>query len=243
MALEVKRAMILAAGLGKRMRSHASDRPKPLVEVLGRTLIDRALDRLGTADVEDVVVNVHYKADMLRSHLAMRSHPNIILSEETDCLLDTGGGVKNALSHFGGEPFFTHNSDAIWIEDSGSALKSLAEAWNGDVMDALMLVAPLSKCTGYDGTGDFSIDEAGHLTRLDNQSTAYVWAGVQLIHPRAFEDTPDGAFSTNLIWDRLISNKRLYGVCLDGTWMHVGSAEGLKHAEALLEKQPDNDGR
>lgn len=238
MAFHPTRAMVMTAGLGKRMLPLTEDIPKPMVKVDGRPLIDHVLDRLMAAGVTDAVLNLHYRGDVLQEYLEGRNKPAITFSDETDELLDTGGGVKKALPHLGEEPFFTHNSDSLWIQGMSDNLRRMGEMWDEDKMDALMLVAPLVTATGYDGRGDFTMDGLGRLRRREERNVApFVWTGVQIIRPQVFEDTPEGPFSTNLIWDRAIENDRLYGVRLDGRWMHVGSPSGIEEAEAVL-RQP-----
>jgi MurNAc alpha-1-phosphate uridylyltransferase len=230
-----KKAMILAAGLGKRMRPAAGDLPKPLVEVGGRALIDRALDRLIEAGVDSVIVNLHYKKEIIKAHLRKRNDVHIEFSDESDLLLDTGGGIAKALPFFEGEPFITHNSDSIWLEGMDSSIRRLGNHWDPDAMDALMLLAPTTTSLGYDGRGDFDMDALGRLLRRElSRVAAFAWAGVQIIHPRLFEDAPQPPFSTNVLWDRAIENGRLYGLRHEGVWMHVGSPDGLARAGELL---------
>ena len=232
---KIKRAMILAAGLGTRMRPLTDDIPKPLVVVHGRTLIDHSLDRLEAAGVEEVVVNVHYRADQMEAHLRSRKFPRVIISDERDQLMDTGGGAAKALSHFKGEPFFYLNSDSIWREGTRDALQDMLARWDAGEMDALMLLAAGVRSTGYDGTGDFMMDQMGRLTpRPEKRIAPFVWAGVQIIHPKAFEGCPSGPFSTWWVWKRAIDRGRLFGIRLNGLWMHVGSPAGLEAAEAAL---------
>jgi len=231
----IKRAMVLAAGLGLRMRPVSETRPKPLVTVAGRTLLDHVLDRLIEAGIERIVVNIHYRPDMIRAVLAKRHEIEIIISDETEKLLDTGGGMAKALAHFDGEPFFTHNADSLWTEGMGSTLDHMSRRYEPERMDALMLMAPTVSSLGYFGRGDFMMDEEGRLARRDEARVApFVWAGVQIIHPRLFKDCPSGAFSTNLLWNRAIEAGRLYGIRHDGVWMHVGCPEGLRQAKAFL---------
>jgi MurNAc alpha-1-phosphate uridylyltransferase len=235
MAFHPTHAMVLAGGLGKRMRPLTNDVPKPMVKIAGRPLIDHVLDRLAAAGVTDAVVNLHYKPAPLRAHLEGRNAPRVSFSDETDLLMDTGGGVKKALPLLGTAPFFTHNSDSIWIQGMTDNLRRMGEYWDETRMDALMLMAPITTATGYDGKGDFAMDGIGRLRRREAHRIApFVWTGVQIIHPRTFENTPEVPFSTNLIWDRLIAADRLYGLRLDGRWMHVGSPEGIEEAEAAL---------
>lgn len=235
MAFQPTHAMVMAAGLGKRMLPLTEGIPKPMVKVAGRPLIDHVLDRLASAGVTDVVLNLHYKGDVLKDYLEGRNAPTVHYSDETDELLDTGGGVKKALPLLGEAPFFTHNSDSLWIEGMTDNLKRMGEVWDEDRMDALMLLAPLVTSTGFEGKGDFTMDGSGRLQRRKERTVApFVWTGVQIIRPQVFEDTPDGPFSTNLIWDRAIENGRLFGIRLDGRWMHVGSPSGIEEAEAVL---------
>jgi MurNAc alpha-1-phosphate uridylyltransferase len=227
--------MILAAGLGTRMRPLTNDRPKPLIKVRGKTLIDHAIDRLVQAGVELIVVNVHYRADMLKEHLSARRDVEIRISDETEGLLDSGGGIANVLPWFEGEPFFTHNSDSIWVEGTGHALEKLKARWNPQDMDALMLVAPTVTSVSYEGRGDFMMDADGRLARVAEQRVApFVWSGVQIVHPRLFEDLPARKFSINLLWDRAIDKGRLFGLRLDGVWMHIDRPEAITDSEAFL---------
>ncbi len=230
-----KRAMIMAAGLGTRMRPLTDDRPKPLVIVRGKALIDHSVDRLVAAGVELIVVNVHYKVEMLKQHLLKRKDVEIRFSEETDKLLDTGGGVVKALGHFNNEPFFILNSDSIWVEGCGSALRSMQRRWDADKMDGLLLLASMVTALGYDGRGDFVMDAEGHLGRVpERRLSPFAFPGVQIVHPRLFADTPQGAFSTNLVWDRAIAEGRLFGIRLDGVWLHVGTPEAVREADTYV---------
>jgi MurNAc alpha-1-phosphate uridylyltransferase len=227
--------MVLAAGLGTRMGSLTSDKPKPLVPVLGRTLIDRVIDRFIENGVTQIVVNVHYKAQMMKAHLARRKDVELIICDESDSILDTGGGVAAALPHFKGEPFFAQNSDSLWVEGMGRAMNRMRERWDEKSMDALMLLAPTTSAIGYDGRGDFEMDSLGHLKRRAEMKLApFVWTGLQIVHPRLFDDAPKGRFSINMLWDRAMEKDRLYGLRLDGVWIHVGTPEGLQEAEAFL---------
>ncbi len=237
MAEPPKRAMILAAGLGTRMGSLTKDRPKALVEVLNKPLIDYAIDRFKALDVTDIIVNLHYKADMLEAHLKCRTDVHIRFSDEREELLDTGGGVAKALAFFEGRPFFTHNSDSIWLEGEVQNLLELASTWQGD-MDVLMLLAPVEQALVYSGKGDFFLEPSGRLRRRGNENTApYVWTGVQIMNPHVFDGCPDGAFSNNLIWDHALERGRLFGLVLDGTWMHVGTREAVQGAEIFIQKK------
>lgn len=228
-------AMILGAGLGTRMRPLTDMVPKPLVRLGGRALIDHALDRLEEAGITRVVVNVHYLADQLEAHLKGRKSPQILISDERGKLLDTGGGVVNALPLIGDRPFLIHNADTAWIEGIGGSLSRLMAAWDGERMDSLMLLALAATSIGYDGHGDFNMDSSGVLTRRsERQEAPFVFAGVSIAHPRMFKGAPKGAFSLNKVWDRAIAARRLYGSRLDGVWMHVGTPDALAEAEQRL---------
>jgi len=237
MSFHPAEAMVLAAGLGTRMKPLTDDRPKPLIEVAGKPLIDHVIDALENAGVSHVIVNAHYKAEMLITHLGRRTSPRITISDEWDRLMDTGGGVKKALPHLGDAPFFTYNSDFIWTEDGAHALRRMGEAWDGAKMDALMLLCPMEKTTGFEGAGDFFMDGEGRLSRRGSASRApYAWMGVQIITKAAYDGTPDEPFSNNLIWDRMIPEGRLYGLAHNGIGCHVGSPDGVKAAEEVLAK-------
>ncbi|WP_069094354.1 nucleotidyltransferase family protein [Methyloligella halotolerans] len=229
--------MVLAAGLGTRMRPLSDSRPKPLVPVAGKALIDYVLDGLAASGVRRAVVNVHYLADIIEDHLkARQGGPDIAISDERDVLLDTGGGVKKALPTLGEGPFFIHNSDALWRENGRSALNALAALWDPSRMDALLLLAERETSLGYPGKGDFFLDDDGRLTRRGDAPLApLVFAGVSLCDARLFEGAPNGAFSLNVLWDRALEAGRLYGTALDGEWMHIGTPDAVAQAEARLE--------
>ncbi len=228
--------MIMAAGLGVRMRPLTDDRPKPLIPVAGKALIDHCLDRLVAAGVELAVVNLHYRADMLRAHLSQRRDIEIRYSSEDDALLDTGGGVVKALAHFQNEPFFILNSDSIWVEGYSSALPTMARFWDETRMDGLLLLASMVSALGYEGwRGDFRLSATGHVSRVpDRVISPFAFPGVQLVHPRLFAEPPAAVFSTNVMWDRAIAKQRLYGTRLDGVWLHVGSPQARDDAEAFI---------
>jgi MurNAc alpha-1-phosphate uridylyltransferase len=227
--------MVLAAGLGKRMRPITATTPKPLVEVAGKSLIDFTLDRLAEAGIEQVVVNVHYLADLLEAHLAKRASPRVAISDERERLLETGGGLKKALGLLGSEPFLTFNSDSIWIEGPQPNLRRFLAAWNPARMDILMLLAPTATSVGYEGPGDFAMDAEGRLRRRqEREITPFAYAGVAILKPELLAETPDGPFSANLLYDRAIAAGRLYGLRLDGQWLHVGDPRSLASAEECL---------
>jgi N-acetyl-alpha-D-muramate 1-phosphate uridylyltransferase len=229
------KAIVLAAGLGKRMLPITASMPKPLVKVAGQSLVDFALDRLHEAGIETVVVNVHHFADMLEAHLRTRALPRIIISDERGALLETGGGVKKALPLLGDEPFITFNSDSLWIEGKEPNLKRLVKAWDPERMDILMLVAPLSTSIGFEGRGDFHMEESGRLRRRGTDDSApFAYAGVAIVKPELVHGTPDGAFSANAFYDRAIANERLYGLCMEGQWLHVGEPQAIAEAEMCL---------
>ena len=231
----INQAMVLAAGLGTRMGQLTTDRPKPLVEVNGRTLIDRVIDRLVRGGVTFIVVNVHYKAEMMKAHLAQRRDVSIQICDESDSILDTGGAVAKALPLFRGEPFFTQNSDSLWVEGMGRAMERMQTRWDAKTMDALMLLAPCVTAIGYDGRGDFEMASDGKLKRRAEMKLApFVWTGLQIVHPRLFDGAPKGRFSINPLWDQAIEKERLYGVRLDGVWIHVGTPEARGDAETFL---------
>jgi MurNAc alpha-1-phosphate uridylyltransferase len=208
-----------------------------MVTVRGRTLIDHAIDRLVAAGIDEIVVNLHYRAETLRAHLERRRDVRIIFSLETDELLGTGGGVAKALPHFAGEPFFILNSDSIWVEGVHSALSQMIQDWDEQRMDGLLLLAAMTTAMGYDGRGDFNLAPDGRLTRVKElNASPFAYPGVQIVHPRLFADPPQGAFSTNVMWDRAIAKGRLYGVRLEGVWIHVGTPEAREEAETFLEQ-------
>jgi N-acetyl-alpha-D-muramate 1-phosphate uridylyltransferase len=233
-------AMVLAAGYGERMRPLTLRMPKPLVPLAGRPLIDHVLNRLAGAGVERAIVNVHYLPDQIEESLARRQgmKPAIVISDERDQLLDTGGGAKRALALLGPGPFFIHNADTVWSEGASPALPRMLKLWNPNIMDCLLLLAPLASSIGYGGKGDFAMAPDGRLTRRgERQIVPFAFAGASLCDARLFEDSPDGKFSLNLLWDRALAKGRLYGMRLDGHWMHVGTPEALAEAETWFEHE------
>jgi len=230
-----KRAMVLAAGLGTRMRPFNGQLPKPLVRVGGKALIDYVLDRLAAQGVERAVVNVHHLADQIERHLAQRRQPKIVISDERSELLGTGGGVAKALPQLGDAPFFHVNSDTIWIDGVKPNLARLAEAFDGTRMDALLLLAPAASSTGYSGRGDFSMAADGGLMRRgEREVVPFVYAGAAILTPAFFADAPPGAFSMSPLFDRAADAGRLCGLRLEGVWMHVGTPEAIQAAEKAL---------
>jgi MurNAc alpha-1-phosphate uridylyltransferase len=236
MAARIDTAIVLSAGLGRRMAKVPDAPPKPLVALAGRALIDHVLDRLAEAGITRAVVNVHHKADLIARHLAARTRPRIIISDEREALLDTGGGVKKALAHLGMQAFLINNADALWIEGVGGNIARLAAAWDDDKMDCLLMLAPASDSRGYEGRGDFALASDGRIRRrqAEQEMLPFAFTGVSLAHPRAFADTPDVPFSLNLMWDRAIAARRAYGLRMEGVWMHVGTPAALAEAELAL---------
>ena len=229
------RAMVLAAGLGLRMRPITLTTPKPMVEVAGRSMLDRALDHLAGAGVAELVVNTHWLAERIRDHLAGR--PGVALSHE-DVLLETGGGVAQALPLLGDEAFFVVNSDIIWTNGGTPALTRLAEAWDDGRMDALLLLQRTAGAVGYEGPGDFFLSSTGEPRRRKGREVApYLFSGVQILHPRLFEGAPSGKFSLNVLYDRALEAGRLFAIVHDGRWFHVGTPEALPEVEALLREE------
>ncbi|MDP4005337.1 nucleotidyltransferase family protein [Methylobacterium sp. NEAU K] len=229
----VTHAFVLAAGLGKRMRPVTATVPKPLVEVAGKALLDHALDRAAEAGIDTAVVNVHYLADLIEGHLARRTEgPATLVSDERAALLETGGGIRKALPLLGERPFVVLNSDSFWLEGSSPNLRRLIAAWDARRMDALLLVAPTATSLGYEGAGDFVMDTDGRLERRGERELApFIYAGVAILTPDLFAATPDGAFSLNLLFDRAIGAGRLFGMRLDGQWLHVGTPDAIRAAE------------
>lgn len=228
-----KNAMIMAAGLGKRMRPLTATTPKPLIEVNGQALMDHGMDRLAAAGVEKCVVNVHYLADLVEVHARRRQDMEIVISDERDRLLETGGGIRKALPHLGNEPFFQLNADTCyWVEGVKPNLEHMIDAWDGTRMDALLLIAETVKSVGYFGKGDFDLARDGSLTRRQEKGvTPFAYAGAAILHPRLFEGAPDGPFSMNLLFDKAIEAGRLFGVEMEGLWLHIGTPDAIRAAE------------
>ncbi len=229
-------AMLLAAGLGKRMRPLTATRPKPLVEVGGETLLDHALGHVRAAGIGRVVVNVHHYADALEAHLARHADGlDLVFSDERDALLETGGGVARAAPLLGERPFFVINTDNVWVDGPIDTLRLLGHRWDDAAMDVLLLVVPLARATAHGGPGDFHMDAGGRLARRSPRKIApFVYTGVQLVSPRLLADAPEGAFSFNLLWDRAIGAGRAYGLVHQGLWCDVGAPANIAIAEEML---------
>lgn len=230
-----KTAMLLAAGLGERMRPLTDNKPKPLVEVAGKPLIEHALDKLEEADVATAVVNVHYFAEQIEKRLAKRVKPRVLFSDERALLLGTGGGVVKALPLLGAQPFFHFNTDSIWIDGARPNLQRLAEIFDPARMDVLLLLAATAESIGYAGRGDYSMLPDGRLHRRRERDVApFVYAGVAILAPALFAGAPAGPFSLTTLFDRAQDAERLFGLRLDGLWMHVGTPDAIALAEAAI---------
>jgi MurNAc alpha-1-phosphate uridylyltransferase len=232
MSVKPTKAMVLAAGFGLRMRPLTDHKPKPLVAVAGQPLLDHVLDKLAEAGVDDAVVNVHYLPDQIIDHVAARAHPKIIISDERDVVLGTGGAVVKALPLLGDAPFFHLNADTLWIDGVRPNLTRLAEAFDPARMDILLLMAPTASSIGYGGSGDYAMLADGALRkRRENQVVPFVYAGVAIMSPSLFAGAPKGEFSLTKMFDRANEQERLFGLRLDGVWMHVGTPEAVQAAE------------
>jgi MurNAc alpha-1-phosphate uridylyltransferase len=235
MTARIDTAMVLAAGLGTRMRPLTDDRPKALVEVAGKALVDHVLDRLAEGGVARAVVNVHYFADRLEAHLKPRTAPAVTISDERAALLETGGGLKKARPLLGEAPVLVANIDSVWTEPGMPAVRRLLEAWDGARMDALLLVVPLERASGFDGPGDFFLGEDGRLAfRGEAPGAPFAYMGLHLTRPQLVDAEPEGPFSLTRVWRRLAAEGRLHGVAFDGFWMHVGDPQARDAAERRL---------
>jgi MurNAc alpha-1-phosphate uridylyltransferase len=235
MAVTPKTAMVLAAGMGTRMRPLTERKPKPLVEVAGKSLIDHVLDRLSEAGVARAVVNVHHFAEQIEKHLARRTKPKIVISDERGLLLGTGGGVVKALPALGDAPFFLINSDTIWIDGVQPNLARLAKTFDPAAMDAALLLAPTAGSIGYAGRGDFAFAADGRLTRRGERGIApFVYAGAAILAPALFHRAPEGEFALTDLFERAAQQGRLHGLRLEGLWMHVGTPDAIAQAEAAI---------
>jgi N-acetyl-alpha-D-muramate 1-phosphate uridylyltransferase len=232
MPVHPTKAMVLAAGLGVRMRPLTDNLPKPLVRVAGQPLLDHVLDKLGSAGVTEAVINVHYLPDQIIEHTKGRSRPRVVISDERDQVLGTGGGVVKALPLLGDAPFFHVNSDTMWIDGVRSNLARLAETFDPDRMDILLLMAPTTSSIGYGGRGDYAMLPDGALRkRREHQVVPFVYAGAAIMSPSQFADAPSGEFSLTKMFDRANEQERLFGLRLDGVWMHVGTPDAIHAAE------------
>jgi len=230
-------AMIMAAGLGKRMRPLTATRPKPLIEVNGKALLDHVLEKLSTAGVSKIVVNVHYLADALEAHLATRAHGlEVVISDESSLLMETGGGLVKAEPLIDCDPFLSLNSDNLWIDGPADTIKLLASQWEGSKMDALLLLVPQARALNHRGMGDFHMDREGRIRRRERSHVApFVFTGIQMISKNLLRDAPDGPFSTNVLWDRAIEEGRAFGAVHQGLWFDVGTPQSIPMTEAALE--------
>lgn len=227
-------AMVLAAGLGKRMRPLTASQPKPLVRVAGKALIDHALDRLAEAGAARAVVNVHYLADALEAHVLARKVPQVTVSDERAQLLETGGGMAKALPLLP-DPFFALNADNIWLDGPKNAFHDLSRRWDAQAMDALLLVVPHARAANFSGPGDFHMDPMGRLSRRrDGRIAPFIFTGIQLVSHRLLRDCPEGPFSTNILWNRAIAEGRLYGLSFTGLWFEVGTPSAIRPTEEAL---------
>jgi MurNAc alpha-1-phosphate uridylyltransferase len=235
MSVRPDTAMVFAAGLGTRMRPISNTIPKPLVKVAGKALIDHCLDLFAKADVPRAIVNVHYLADQIEAHLAPRTKPEIIISDERGLLLDQGGGIRKVLPLLRGKPFYLCNTDAFWIEGPLSNIRALADAWDPARMDALLLVAAVSNSVGVDWPGDFSMDAQGALRRRDERDVApFVYSGVGIIKPDLFENETRDVFRLAPFFFDAAEKGRLFGLRLDGVWLHVGTPGAIADAETAI---------
>jgi MurNAc alpha-1-phosphate uridylyltransferase len=230
-------AFVMAAGLGKRMRPLTATRPKPLVEVAGKALIDHVLDRLRAAGVSKIVVNAHYLADALEAHLKARaSDLDVKISDERKQLMETGGGLILAEPLIDADPFLVVNSDNYWIDGPADTLHLLASLWREKEMDALLLLVPQARAGNHRGQGDFHMKGDGRLVRREKGKVApFVYTGIQMISKRLLRDAPQGAFSTNIFWDRAIAEGRCFGAVHQGLWFDVGNPSAIKATERALE--------
>ncbi len=234
--MSMSSAMILAAGLGTRMRPLTDDRPKPLIKIGSRTLLDRVLDDLREAGIDKAVINVHYKAEMMRAHLAQRTWPDIAISDETEALLDTGGGAAKALPLLDGDVFLVTNSDALWRGGLVPVIEALTARWQVGDADSLLALAPMSRTHGFDSPGDFFISDDGTIKRRgDRPSAPAAYSGTQLVHRRLFEGVPQGPFSFNRLWDVAAESGRLRGIVHDNDWFHVGTPDAIAPTERALD--------
>lgn len=229
-------AMVMAAGMGKRMRPLTATMPKPMVRVAGKPLIDHALDRLADSGVSRAVVNVHYLADALEAHVLERQVPKVVISDERDALLETGGGLIKAQDELP-DPFFCLNADNIWLDGPKSGFHDLSARWNPDEMDALLLLVSHARAENFVGKGDFHMDPHGRLTRRKSGRIApFIYTGIQLVSKRLLREAPEGKFSTNILWNRAMEEGRLFGISFTGLWFEVGTPEAIAPTQDALKR-------
>ncbi|WP_284125190.1 nucleotidyltransferase family protein [Parerythrobacter aestuarii] len=227
-------AMVMAAGMGKRMRPLTATQPKPMVRVAGKPLIDHTLDRIAEAGIAKAVVNVHYLADAIEAHVRNRKAPSITISDERDGLLETGGGMIRAQPHLP-DPFFCLNSDNIWLDGPRNAFHELSARWDPAEMDALLLVVPHSRAMNFGGKGDFHLDPLGRIRRRQSGRIApYIYTGIQIVSHRLLRDAPAGKFSTNVLWNRALDEGKLFALPFTGLWFEVGTPDAIRPTELAL---------
>ena len=233
----IEKAMIFAAGLGTRMRPLTLETPKPLVKVNGKALLDYSLDIARKAGIKEIIVNTHYLANQVKKHV--KKMKDVTLSNEKE-LLETGGGVKKVIKEFDGQPFFTMNSDVILVDNKNQMLKKMAEAFDAEKMDALLLLHPIRAAIGYEGDGDFDLGENNQLLKTHNKLKKYVFTGVQILNPKLFDNSPEGPFSLNIFYKNSVQVdghlNRIYGMVNEGGWLHIGTPEGIVLAERYLNR-------
>ena len=233
-----KNAMILAAGFGKRLRPITDKTPKPMLKVAGRTLLDHSIDHLAASGIEKVVINIHHLGSLIEQHLTRRTDVEIMISDESDEILETGGGIAKALPLLGEDPFFVINGDILWLDGPTPALQRLARTWDQSRMDALLLLHSTVEAYGYDGRGDFIVDPEGALIRRpEREISPYLFAGVQILQAKSLAEAPAGPFSLNLIYDQAIEGEQLFGMVHDGDWFHIGTVGGLSEAEGYFRQR------
>ena len=235
--IKINTAMVLAAGLGSRLRPITDVTPKPLVKVAGRSLLDRGLDQLVLAGVRHAVINVSHLGEQIIAHCAHISMPGIIISDERAGLLDSGGGIVKALPHLGNQPFYILNADTFWVDPAGTALADLAALFEDTAMDIALLLVNPANAIGHSGSGDFVVAEGGRLARAtgEDRVSAPIYAGAGIIHPRIFANAPAEPHSLNVYFDRAIAQGRLYGTVINCPWITVGTPQGLADAEAAVQ--------
>jgi len=236
MSTRPKIAMVLAGGRGVRMRPITNTIPKPLVKIAGRTLLDRGLDTLAAAGIEKAVVNVHHFPEQIVAHVASRSRPKVVISDESAGLLDSAGGIVKALPKLGHDPFYILNADTFWIDSGEPNLIRLALAWNATKMDILLMLADIDSATGHSGGTDFLVAADGKLARANNDPAGLIYAGAAIVNPAIFAGAPEGPLSLNRYFDEAIAKGRLFGLAMRGSWITVGTPDAIPLAEAAVER-------